>query len=164
MQAFTGNHILLINLSGQTGPAWPKASGMQKHSCQAEYSKISGVRPLSGMDRACHWAKWGQAVPRAGGWQLASKKAELAGKPSGFPPPSLLPAVPALLCSLVFPSLLFLSPATSFPVSSSPIGTWAKSRSPMPPASRLSRSGAPTPPRQCCVSSSPCSSLCQPAP
>lgn len=31
-QAFTRNHSVRINLSGQIGTAWPKASGMQEHS------------------------------------------------------------------------------------------------------------------------------------
>lgn len=50
-QAWSRNHNGGINLSHQTGRAWPKASGMEKHSYQTGYSKISEDRPLFGMCR-----------------------------------------------------------------------------------------------------------------
>lgn len=50
-QAWSRNHIGGINLSHQTGIAWPKASGMQKQYYQTEYSKISEDSPLFGMCR-----------------------------------------------------------------------------------------------------------------
>ena len=43
---FAINHIIRVNLSCQTGAAWPKASDIQKHSFQGGYSKGFIFQPL----------------------------------------------------------------------------------------------------------------------
>ena len=111
MQAFTGNRIIRINLSGQTGPAWRKPSGMQKHSCQAEYPKISEVRPSSAMDRACLIYKQNEdkAAPRAGADSWPPRKQSWQGSPRS--PSSFSPSC----CS--YPSLFLCLPFSSLPLS-----------------------------------------------